>query len=187
MLQRKNLVKGSGFILLIPFVLLTLPSCEERIKPSVLSDLNSKELPSHESWNTTITFSDSGQIKAILKAAHLQKYEEKQITLLDGGLHADFFDASGHHTSVLTSVKGNVDDRTHDLEALGNVVVLSDSGTTLETERLLWKKNTRHVQSNEYVKIVSPKEEIRGHGFESDENLTNYKVLKVTGQTSVVK
>lgn len=173
----------------IPFVLLLVisSSCEERIRPSILSDLRGKELPSHESWNTTITFSDSGTTKAILKVGHLAKYEYRQKTLLDAGLHVDFFDVNGRHTSVLTAQGGSVNDRTNDLEAVGTVIVVSDSGTTLETERLLWENSTRRVQSNDFVKIVSPKEEIQGHGLDSDQNLNNYKIFRVTGQMSLTK
>jgi LPS export ABC transporter protein LptC len=162
-------------------------SCEERIKPSVLGGLNNAELPSHESWGSTITFSDSGQIRAILKVGHLRKFEDSQMTLLDGGLHVDFFDENGHHSSVLTSLEGKVDDRTKDFEAHGNVVVVSDSGTTLQTERLFWKKARRQVNSEEFVKIISPKEEIEGQGFESDENLKDYRIFHVTGKTTMAK
>ena len=175
-----------SFFLLFTFYFLLI-SCEERIEPSVLSGVNNNALPSHESWSSTITFSDSGKIKAILKVGHLTKFEDRQTTILDAGLHVDFFDDDGHHTSVLTSLEGNVDDRTKDLEAQGNVVVVSDSGTTVETERLFWKKATRRVHSDEFVKIVSPKEEIEGHGFESDENFKDYKVFRVTGKTSMGK
>jgi LPS export ABC transporter protein LptC len=166
--------------LMLPFV---FGACEERIKPSVLSDLKTGDLPSHESWNSTITFSDSGRIQAVLNVGHLEKYEEAQRTYLDGGLHVDFFDVNGNHTSVLTALKGSVDDRTHDLEATGNVVVVSDSGTTLQTEQLFWKNATRRVHSDQFVKITSPKEEIQGQGLDSDETLKNYKIYRVTGQT----
>jgi len=171
-------------LIFLPLILsVVLCACEERIKPSVLTDLNTKDIPSHESWNTTITFSDSGRIQAVLKVGHLEKYEETQRTYLDGGLHVDFFDENGNHISVLTALKGTVDDRTHDLEALGNVVVVSDSGSTLQTEQLFWKNSTRRVHSDQFVKITSQKEEIEGQGFDSDQTLKNYTVYRVTGRT----
>jgi LPS export ABC transporter protein LptC len=174
---------SSHLILLSLITALMLCACEERIKPSVLTDLKTKDIPSHESWNTTITFSDSGRIQAILKVGHLEKYEEAQRTDLDGGLHVDFFDENGHHTSVLTAIKGTVDDRTHDLEAMGHVVVVSDSGSTLETEQLFWRNSIRRVQSDQFVKITSPREEIQGQGLDSDQSLKNYKIYRVTGET----
>jgi len=172
----------TGSLFLLAFL---SSSCEERIKPTVLEDVKRKELPTHESWNTTITFSDSGIIKAVLHVGHLAKYENERTTVLDGGVKVDFFNIRGEHTSVLTASGGKVDDHTHDFEAIGNVLVVSDSGTTLQTERLFWNNASRSVRTEEFVKIVSPKEEIQGHGFESDENLTNYKIFRVTGKTSM--
>lgn len=172
--------------IVLAFLLLFLFSaCEERIKPTVLGDLRGRELPSHESWNTTITFSESGTIKAILRVGHLAKYDDQNVTLLDGGIQVDFFNARGERTSVLTSREGKVFDETRDFEAIGNVVVVSADGTTLRTERLFWKNSVRRVYSDEFVTIVTPKEEIQGHGFESDENLMNYKIFRVTGKTTV--
>lgn len=157
--------------------------CEEKIRPSVLDEHNTLNLASQESWNTKVVFSDSGRIKAVLHAGHILVYQEKQITVMDGGVKADFFDADENHTSVLTSLRGTVDDRTRNFEAISQVVVVSDSGTTLETERLLWDNATRKVRTNEFVKIVSANEQIRGHGLESDQDLKNYKIFRVTGQT----
>jgi LPS export ABC transporter protein LptC len=174
----------SSHLVFFPLIgALVLCACEERIKPSVLTDLRTKDLPSHESWNTTITFSDSGRIQAVMKVGHLEKFEEAQRTDLDGGLHVDFFDENGHHTSVLTAIKGTVDDRTHDLEATGNVVVVSDSGSTLRTEQLFWRNSIRRVQSDQFVKITSLREEIQGQGLDSDQSLKNYRIYRVTGQT----
>jgi LPS export ABC transporter protein LptC len=181
--QRREPFIWTCFFFLSLTVFLVFGACEERIKLSVVPDLKTNDLPSHESWNSTITFSDSGRIQAILKVGHLEKYEETQKTYLEGGLHVDFFDENGNHTSVLTALKGSVDDRTHDLEATGNVVVVSDSGTTLQTEQLFWKNATRRVHSDQFVKITSPKEEIQGQGLDSDETLKNYKIYRVTGQT----
>jgi LPS export ABC transporter protein LptC len=183
MLRRKKISFGNHAIFFSLILTLVVCACEERIKPSVITDLKTNGLPSHESWNTTITFSDSGRIQAILKVGHLEKYEDVQRTILDSGLHVDFFDEKGNHTSVLTALNGIVDDRTHDLEAMGNVVVVSDSGRTLRTEQLFWKNSARRVHSDQFVKITSPKEEIQGQGLDSDEALKNYRIYQVTGQT----
>jgi LPS export ABC transporter protein LptC len=181
--RRRNHTSRNHVIFFSFLLVLVVSACEERIKPSVMTDLKSRDLPSHESWNSTITFSDSGRIQGVLRVGHLEKFEQAQRTLLDGGLHVDFFDTNGNHTSTLTALNGTVDDRTHDLEARGNVVVVSDSGRTLQTEQLFWKNSTRRVHSELFVKITSPKEEIQGQGLDSDETLRNYKIYRVTGQT----
>lgn len=161
--------------------ILALAGCEEKVKPSVLSGVSSTQLPSQESWNSAITFSDSGIVKAIVNAGHIYAYDNSRVTHLDSGVVVDFFDEFGKHTTQLTSFRGSVDEGTNDLEATGNVIVTSDSGTTVYTEKMFWTNKTQLIHSPEFVRIVSPKEQLQGTGFESDHNLRNYRIFKVTG------
>lgn len=157
--------------------------CEDRLKPSV-TPVGGQELPSQESWRSRIVFSDSGKTKAILQAGHISMYEERRVTLMDSNITVDFFDRTGKHTSVLTSRRGKVDDITHNLEAFDNVVVRSDSGTTMSTEHLYWDNGRQSINTPLFVHIVSPTEEIQGTGFESDQSLKHYTIQHVTGQAA---
>lgn len=170
------------YCVIILFCAAFIVGCEEKVKPSVLSGVTSSQLPSQESWNSTISFSDSGIVKAIVKAGHIYAYDNTQVTYLDSGVIVDFFDESGKHTTQLTSFRGTVNERTNDLEASGNVVIKSDSGTTVYTEKMFWDNQRQLIHSPEFVRIVSPKEQLQGTGFESDHNLRNYTIFKVTGK-----
>lgn len=170
------------YLPLILFLAFGAIGCEEKIHPSI-TPLATTDLPSQESWRSTVIFSDSARVKAILWAGHIAVYAGKEHTLLDDSIHVDFFDRSGHHTSFLTALRGKVDDRTRDFEANGNVVVTSDSGTTLKTERLFWNDAERRIHTDAFVEIISPTEHIRGQGLESDQSLKNYKIFRVTGQS----
>jgi LPS export ABC transporter protein LptC len=167
--------------LAVTFILLSLAGCEEKVKPSV-APLTQQSLPSQESWNSTVVFTDSAQVKAVLWSGHIAMYSAEHVTLLDDSVRVDFYDENGNHTSRLTSHRGKVDDVTHDLEANENVTVHSDSGTILTTERLFWNNATRKTHTDAFVDIVSPKEHIMGHGMESDQGLKSYRIFKVTGQ-----
>ena len=155
-------------------------SCEDKVKPSVVP-LPNTELPSQESWNSTITFSDSARVKAILWAGHISRFSFQKYTLLADSVHVDFFDSDERHTSLLTAKRGRVNDATQDFVAHGNVVVISDSGTTLKTDSLSWNNSTRKIYTQAFVDIVSPTEHIMGRGMESDQNLKDYKIFRVTG------
>lgn len=162
-------------------LVLVMAGCEEKVRPSVLSGVSSTQLPSQESWNSTITFTDSGIVKAIVNAGHIFAYDNSRITFMDSGVVVDFFDETGAHTSKLTSNKGSVDEGTSNLEAIGNVIVTSDSGTVVRTEKMFWTNSTQLIHSPEFVHITSPTEDLKGTGFESDHNLRNYRIFKVTG------
>jgi LPS export ABC transporter protein LptC len=167
-------------LVLFLFVLL-LPSCgEKKVKPSINTSLDVKELPSQESWNSTIFFTDSGKTKAVLKAGHLRVFSEAKETLLDSNITVDFYNEQGKISTRLTAERGKVNDATEDLYALDSVVVVSDSGTTLKTDELMWRNKDKKITSDEFVTILSPKEKIQGFGFESDQNLRNYVIYNIT-------
>ena len=178
--------KSSPFFVLPSLLLalnsLLLFSCEERIKPAVASSGLGLDVPTQESWNATITFTDSGRMTAILRAGHIAMFAEKRSTRLDSNIIVDFFDEHEKHSSVLTAKRGQVNDITHDFEAHESVVVVSDSGATLKTEDLYWTNTAQKIHTPSYVDITSPTEHINGHGFESDQGLKHYTIFKVTGQ-----
>jgi len=161
---------------------LVLGGCEEKLKPAVSPGLVGRDVPDQESWNATITFSDSGKIKGILQAGHIEVFEGKKITLLDSNIVVDFYDEFERHTSRLNARRGMVDDATRNFEAHDHVVVVSDSGTTLKTDELYWDNRTQKIHTSAFVDITSPKEHIQGQGLESDQSLKEYKISRVTGQ-----
>jgi LPS export ABC transporter protein LptC len=162
-----------------------LPACAEKAKPAV-SAITPDQLPTQESWKSTVTFSDSGRVRAILQAGHIRMFEESEETLLDSNLVVDFFDRAEKHTSILTANRGRVDDRTRNLEAFENVVFRSDSGTVVETEYIFWDNALRRVRSDRFVTITSPTERLQGYGFEADQDLRNYTVFgTVSGHAEI--
>ena len=162
-------------------VILVAVGCEEKLKPSVVV-VNQEQLPSHESWNSTVVFTDSARVEAVLWAGHIAVYATEQYTLFSDSVHIDFFNDLQQHTSTLTARRGRVDDRTKDLDAYERVRLVSDDGTVLTTDHLLWKNEDRTIRSDMFVEIVSPTERITGQGLVSDQSLKNYRIFRVTGR-----
>lgn len=170
-------------LLLSGLCLLFFSACEEKIKPPAASSIGWNN-PAQESWSATITFTDSGKVSGILRAGHIAIYADRKYTLLDSNIVVDFFDDQQRHTSVLTARSGKVNDVTHDFEAHTDVMVVSDSGTTLRSDELYWTNAVRKIHTPAFVDITSPKEHIQGHGLESSQDLVHYTILKVTGQAT---
>ena len=167
-------------IVLILSLLMVLTNCStKRVKPSIDANLRIEELPSQESWNSVVTFSDSGKTKAVLWAGHFQKYDDKKETLLDQNIKVDFYNPQEIHTTTLTSKKGRVDETTNNLYAIDSVVVFSDS-ITIKTDEMMWRNKDKKIVSDKFVTVISPQEKIEGYGFESDQSLTNYVIYNIT-------
>ena len=168
------------FVVLIITVLILFQFCSsKRVNPSIDANLKIEQLPSQESWNSVISFTDSGKIKAILWSGHLQKFDEKRETFMDQNIKVDFYDPKEVHTSTLTSKKGRVDETTNNLFAIDSVVVFSDS-VTIKSDEMMWRNKDRKIVSDKFVKVISPTETIEGYGFESDQSLRNYVIYNIT-------
>ncbi|MBI4811815.1 MAG: LPS export ABC transporter periplasmic protein LptC [Ignavibacteriales bacterium] len=177
----------SPIIALFTSFALFLIGCESKVKPPITPLGIQQEAPTQESWNTTIKFTDSGKVTGILRAGYIAVFAEKNITRLDSNITDDFYDENEYHTSILTARRGVVNDITHDFEAHDDVVVVSDSGSTLQTQELYWTNATQKIHTPAYVEITSPTEQIQGHGFESDKSLKHYVISKVTGKAKTNK
>ncbi len=174
-------MKVRFFLAAITTAAVTMIGCEEKLKPSVVV-VTQEELPSQESWNSTVVFSDSARVQAVLWAGHIAVYATEQYTLLSDSVHIDFYDDQQQHSSTLTARRGRVNDRTEDLDAYERVRLVSDDGTILETEHLFWNNKEKTIRSDTFVDITSPAEHISGHGLVSDQSLKNYKIFRVTGR-----
>ncbi len=161
-------------------VVLVFVSCNEnKVKPTIDNLIIDGEYPSQESWDSKILFSEEGKIKAVVYAEHLTKFDNTQETYLEG-VKILFYNDDGVNTSVLTSDSGKVNDITKNMYAIRNVVAISDSGDTLTSDELLWVNKEKKIKTEKFVTIKSEEETIQGYGFESDQNLNNYVIYKIT-------
>jgi LPS export ABC transporter protein LptC len=159
-----------------------LSSCsDDKIEPP-RSDLGATDsIPSQESFNSEVTFSDSGLVKAVLDAGRIRVFSKFNYTLVDSGAKVDFY-KNGVFSSTLTGRRGKIYDVTKDVEVYDSVKLVSQDGSVLTTNKLYWDNKTQRIKSDEYVHIVTKNEDIQGYGFEADQNLKNYVIYKVSGE-----
>ena len=172
------------FLTLLLITSLFISCSEEKIKPVVDSSTAGGKIPSQESWDSKVIFTESGIIKAVLYSDHLEKYDDTNETLLEG-VKIDFYDEDGTKSSTLTSKRGKVDESTRNMYAIDSVVAVSDSGVTLRTDELMWNNRKRKITTDKFVTITSPDEQIQGYGFESDQGLDNYVIYNITYVTEM--
>ena len=161
--------------------LILLLSCSNQ----PIENMPSREgLPNQESWRVNIILTDQGTIRAKVKAGHLEKYNEKEFILLDNSVMVDFFDSNEQHTSILNSNKAEVNQRSNDMKAIGNVVAVSDSGISLYSETLVWDSKNEKLRTKDKIMITTlDQDTLYGIGFESDSDLENWKIINPSGVT----
>lgn len=163
-------------------IILFASSCSsEKIQPPKIDFNTSDSIPEQESINAQVVFSDSGVVKAILIAGKIRVFSKFNYTLIDSSAKVDFF-KNGQYSSTLTGKRGKIYDNTKDVEVYEDVKLVSQNGSVLTTQKLYWVNKTQTIKSDDFVRIVTPKEDIQGYGFEADQNLKNYVIYKVSGQ-----
>ena len=60
-------------------------------------------------------------------------------------------------------------------------MVVNKKGETLNTEHLIWEEKTEKIHTDEFVKITTEDEVIFGHGFESNQDFSKYRIKKIKG------
>ena len=81
-------------------------------------------LPDQESWDVEITLTDEGVMRALVKAGHLEKFNERNYIFLNKNVDVDFFDEEEIHTTNLKSMIAEIDEKTNFMTAIENVVAM---------------------------------------------------------------
>ena len=138
--------------------------------------------PDAESWDAVITLTNKGAKRGVIRSGHLEKYNDNEFIMLDQNVDADFFNEEEVFTTNLKSLVAEIDEEEDFLVAIGNVVVVTDSGVTLFTDTLSWDNQKEKVfTSDSVIFITEKKDTVYGIGFESDIELNNWKILQPTG------
>jgi LPS export ABC transporter protein LptC len=167
--------------LLIVFCLWFIGCSSDKIQPPKTNITATDSIPSQESFNTQVTFSDSGRVKAVLDAGRIRVFSKFNYTLIDSNAKVDFY-KNGVYSSTLTGKRGKIYDATKDVEVYDDVKLVSEDGSVLTTNKLYWVNNTQRIKSDEFVHIKTKTDDIKGYGFEADQNLKNYVIYKVSGE-----
>ena len=172
---------NSVWILLL--VLTLLAGCAERQSGTRVSEDPFVSAPSQMATNVTVTFSDSNSVKARLYASVGRVFEAELKTTMSGPVTVDFFDRDNQQpVARLTSDSCVIDDRTKNMTAIGRVRIVSlRRDLTLITDELSWVEATRRIRTEKAERIETPSETISGVGFESNQDLTSYRLWRVSG------
>jgi len=129
-----------------------------------------------------IIYSDSATLKVILEANHLERFVGEDPYLeMTNGVYVRFFNNLREVESELKSNYAISYEHSDIMEAKENVIVVNKKGETLNTEHLIWEKKTETIRTEEFVKITTEDEVIFGHGLESNQDFTKYRIKKIKG------
>ncbi len=139
--------------------------------------LDRGELADQEFTDFVTIESDSGVVQWRLESPVARVYNIRNLLVTDQPV-ISFYDDNGVVSSVLTAEKAEYNKLSHNLTALGNVVVTSIEGYMLETESLIWLDNLGQIHSEDFVKVTRGRDILTGFGFQGYPELRNIDIKR---------
>ena len=173
------MIKNIRILFFVTGVLSVLFSaCENDMK--VIEDLQRKKLTVDEVYKVESYLSQAGVVKAKLTAPYMLRYYDSVPRVeFPRTLHVDFYNDSLQIESYLDAKSGYYYEQQSRVILQDSVVVIRINGDTLKTKELFWEQNLHKLFSNSDVEIRQKTKTIFGKGFESDEQLRNFKIDSV--------
>ncbi len=127
--------------------------------------------------------SDSTIITYKMKTPKLIRFEEENDPFMEfpQGVYIEQFDNKMKIVSSLSADYARWYEKEDRLEAKNNVVAVNAQNDTLKTEELIQDNKNGLIYSEQFVKIIRKDQIITGIGFESDQQMSNWKIKKPKG------
>lgn len=151
--------------------------------------VNEETLMTEQSENLSVLMSENGRRSYFFKTPLLEGYT------LARDPYREFrkgIDITTYQDDSLSTVNANLTanyaiyyENRKLWEAKGDVIVIKADGTELYTQQLFWNSMTKRIYSNVDTKIVKGTDVFFGEGFESDEELKQWKFRRMSGRMFV--
>ena len=130
-----------------------------------------------------ILHTEDGLLKVKINANTIERFQDTIPHLcFSNKLEVIFYSDSGLIESTLNADRAEVDEDNNIMTASGNVVLTSIEGKKLETEELFWDNKKNKIYTNKEVLITTKKEIIKGKGFTSKPDFSDYFISRINGK-----
>ena len=143
-------------------------------KRSLSPASNSGVLPDQEVSDFVLTETDQGIPQWTLYAQYAATYSTRN-TITARGIRVDFFNDQGVKNSTLTSREGEINQLTRDMTATGDVILQSQDGTRMSTQRLQFLNREQRIRTEDFVRVERSGDVLTGVGFDSDPQLKHFE------------
>jgi len=133
--------------------------------------------PDEQIKNAQITLFD-GSVKTVdILADYIEKYNKRD-SALAWGLDVTFFDSEGKVSSKLFADSGLIRESINYMIANGNVVVINEDSSRLETEQLIWHGKNDKIENDVFVRLYQHGDTLEGIGFEAYRPYKGFKIKR---------
>lgn len=184
MFKEMNRMRGVAMAMVAMLAIVVVTGgCKEDKKIDVASTLNPQKMPSMVTHNVSTLISDSGitQYKILAPVWYVYDEVDTPYWSFPEGLYLQKFnpDFTVNATVAADSAKFFRNQKLWRLD--GNVEMTKQPSDLFLSPRVYWDQRRQRLYSDTFIHIENATHVIEGTGFESDERLTEYRILKPTG------
>lgn len=157
--------------------------CTEERKVDISKNLHPGNMPSMVTHNVNTLISDSGvtQYKIVTPVWYVYDQVDTPYWYFPKGLYLQKFDPQFRVTATVASDSARFF-RVQKLWKLeGNVEMTKAPKDLFLSPRIFWDQRRQRLYSDTFIHIENSTHVLEGTGFESDERLTKYRILRPTG------
>ncbi|HKR08043.1 MAG TPA: LPS export ABC transporter periplasmic protein LptC [Gemmatimonadaceae bacterium] len=156
---------------------MSLSACTTKKQPPVAGHSPLADSADQIMYNSRFVLTDEGIARAQMHADTAYFFDDNTRMEFENP-NVTFSNSMGAKDAVLTARHGTLNNRTNNMIARKNVVVVSEDGRRLTTPELIYNKQKNEISSDSAFVMTEPGRELSGIGFRSDPNMNNIRILK---------
>ena len=171
----------AAFLAAVMFVL--FPACSGKDKKLAEAISENDTLPSMKTLGVTTLISDSGITRYKVVAEEWLIFDKKNppYWAFEKGIYLEKFDTLMNIDASIKADTAYYHERKKLWELRRNVQILSQRGDKFQTDLLFWDERKKKVYSDKFIQIEQEDKLLKGYGFESNQELTEYEIKNTTG------
>ena len=177
----KTLNITAAFLAAVMFVL--FPACSGKDKKLAEAISENDTLPSMKTLGVTTLISDSGITRYKVVAEEWLIFDKKNppYWAFEKGVYLEKFDTLFRVDASIKADTAYYHEKKKLWELRGHVQILSQRGDRFQTDLLFWDEKKEKVYSDKFIQIEQEDKVIKGYGFESNQDLSEYEIKNTTG------
>lgn len=164
-------------------MLIFFPSCEGRKTALGKAITERDSLPIMNTVGVSTLISDSGVTRYRINTEEWLIFDRKKPSYwaFEKGVYLEQFDSIFNVEASIKADTAYFYDREKLWKLIGHVNIQNRKGERFKTDLLYWNQSTQKVYSDKKISIEQSDKTIYAHGFESNQEMTNYTLHNVDG------
>lgn len=162
---------------------LTISSCREDSQPLLPLHIDPEVFPTMSTYDVSTLISDSGVTRYKIVAPTWFMFEEAKEPKwrFPEGMHIEKYDNFFRKDATIDCDSATFFKDKQLWRLDGHVRIANTIGERFLTNQLFWNQRKQEIYSDSFIHIERADRIIEGYGFESNEQMTRYRVIDVSG------